>query len=73
MPKVAPQVAMPQVFNPEPAPHVAPQVNPQFNPQVNPLIDPLVSPASAAPQVPGLGLGQVAAPPVGNLGLPRLG
>ena len=56
----------------EPPPRVAPQVNPQVNPEVNPLINPLISPASA-PQVPGLGLGQVAAPPVGQLGLPRLG
>ncbi|RSO08417.1 hypothetical protein DMH26_03065 [Streptomyces sp. WAC 05379] len=70
MPQVAPQVSAPQVFNPEPPPRVAPQVNPQVNPEVSPLINPL---NTSTPQVPGLGLGQVAAPPVGQLGLPRLG
>ncbi|WP_241777953.1 hypothetical protein [Streptomyces sp. CT34] len=61
---------MPQVFSPQPSPQVAPQVNPQFNPAVNPLVNPLVSPD--VPQVNPLGLGRLAAPPVGNVDLPRM-
>ncbi|MCZ0992511.1 hypothetical protein O1L44_04385 [Streptomyces noursei] len=63
---MAPQVSVPQVFSPQPAPRVSPQVNPQVNPLVNPLISPDV------PQVSPLGMGRLAAPPLGQLDLPRM-
>ncbi|MEU3284270.1 hypothetical protein OG739_18325 [Streptomyces longwoodensis] len=72
MPQVAPQVAVPDALGSQGPALVAPQVNPQINPQVNPLVDPTVTPTSA-PELAPVALGQIAAPPVGQLGLPRLG